>query len=307
MKCLTSLTLLLLVSACGSSPDGESRGRGTPAAPAPPLAVPGSVQTPGNAGSGSENGAAGSAPAPTPGRAPRFQPAVGTTWQWQLDGLPLDLSIDVEVYDVDLVTSTDAEFERLRAAGRTIICYLSAGTWEPDRPDSGKFAPAARGAPLEPPFGDEEWLDIRSSSVRALIQTRLDTAVTRGCDAVEPDNMDGYDNDNGLSLSAADQLDYNRFVAAEAHARGLSVGLKNDLEQLSDLVADFDWALNEECFRYDECDAYEATFIAAGKAVFHAEYADEDQLSRVCAATRPLGLSTIIKRIDLDAWRLACP
>jgi hypothetical protein len=305
MKRMASLTLLLLVSACGSgAAEDEPRGQGTPAAPLPSLDLPGDVQAP---GSGGAPPAAPGTPAPTPGGTPRFQPAPGTTWQWQLDGLPIDVSIDVDVYDVDLFTTTDAELARLRADGRTIICYVSAGTWESDRPDSGKFAAAARGAPLEPPFGDEEWLDIRSASVRALIQARLDTAVTRGCDAVEPDNMDAYDNDNGLGLSAADQLDYNHFVAAEAHARGLSVGLKNDLGQLPDLVADFDWALNEECFEYDECDAYEATFIRAGKAVFHAEYVDEDELSEVCAQTRPLGLSTILKRIDLDAWRRACP
>ena len=27
----------------------------------------------------------------------------------------------------------------------------------------------------------------------------------------------------------------------------------------------------------------------------------------VCAVTRPLGLSTLIKRLELDAWRVPCP
>ena len=36
-------------------------------------------------------------------------------------------------------------------------------------------------------------------------------------------------------------------------------------------ASDFDFAVNEECFRYDECDALEP-FVTAGKAVFHVEY-----------------------------------
>jgi hypothetical protein len=236
-----------------------------------------------------------------------FQPKPGTTWQWQLSDLPLETSIDVSVYDVDLFETTDQEFTKLHADGRVVICYFSAGSWELYRPDADKFPDNVKGDPLDPPFADELWLDIRSSVVRGLMQARLDLAVTRGCDAVEPDNVDGYANSNGLGLKDTDQLDYNKFIAAEAHKRGLSVGLKNDLDQLGDLVGDFDWALNEECFSYNECDVYADTFIAAGKAVFHAEYVDENQLGAVCAVTKPLGLSTIIKNIELDAYRVPCP
>jgi hypothetical protein len=140
-----------------------------------------------------------------------------------------------------------------------------------------------------------------------VMRARLDHAASRGCDAVEPDNVDGYQNDPGFPLTAATQLDFNRFLAAEAHARGLSIGLKNDLDQLEDLVGDFDWALNEECFAYQECARYETTFLAAGKAVFHAEYAPVSQLGAVCATTKPLGLSTLLKKLDLQAWQKPCP
>ncbi|MMZ65925.1 hypothetical protein D1872_283710 [compost metagenome] len=67
------------------------------------------------------------------------------------------------------------------------------------------------------------------------MRARLDLAVQKGCDGVEPDNMDGYDNNTGFTLSADDQLAYNKFIANEARKRGLSVGLKNDLDQIIEL------------------------------------------------------------------------
>lgn len=233
--------------------------------------------------------------------------APGVTWQWQLSGLPLDTSVDAQIYDVDLFETTDAEFAKLRADGRTVICYFSAGSFEAFRPDAGEFPDEVKGSPLDPPFADELWLDVRAPAVLQRVRARLDLAVSRGCHGVEPDNVDGYANDNGFGLSEGDQLAFNRAIATEAHARGLSVGLKNDLDQLAALVGDFDWALNEECFSFEECDLYADTFLAAGKAVLHAEYVEASQLGAVCAVTRPLGLSTLVKHIELDAWRLPCP
>jgi hypothetical protein len=130
---------------------------------------------------------------------------------------------------------------------------------------------------------------------------------------VEPDNVDGYlpDNDSGFDFTAADQLDYNRFIADQAHQRGLSVGLKNDVGQTAKLVDWFDWALNEECVAYDECDRYDV-FLAADKAIFHVEYIDEwsqaaaqQKANQVCGATPDF--DTLIKQWDLGPERLACP
>jgi hypothetical protein len=35
-------------------------------------------------------------------------PSPKTTWQWQLNGLPLDTSVDVEMYDIDLFDNDTA-------------------------------------------------------------------------------------------------------------------------------------------------------------------------------------------------------
>ncbi|CAN5191694.1 hypothetical protein BH18ACT4_BH18ACT4_15050 [soil metagenome] len=105
-------------------------------------------------------------------------------------------------------------------------------------------------------------------------------------------------------MTAADQLAYNRWFAAEAHERGLGVALKNDVEQVDELVGDFDFAINEQCFQYDECEAL-LPFIEAGKAVLHVEYKRE--LSEFCPVTTDLGFSAMKKKLSLNAWRQPCP
>jgi hypothetical protein len=125
----------------------------------------------------------------------------------------------------------------------------------------------------------------------------------KGFDAVEPDNMDGYRNRTGFPLTAADQLRYNRLIARLAHERGLAVGLKNDLDQIPELVGDFDFAVNEQCAQYRECDAL-TPFVEAGKAVFHVEY--EVSTRSFCPEARRLRLSSMLKRYELGVWRRAC-
>ncbi len=150
----------------------------------------------------------------------------------------------------------------------------------------------------------ERWLDVRRTDVlEPLMAERLDMCRDKGFDAVEPDNMDGYRNRTGFPLTVYDQLRYNRLIARLAHERGMAVGLKNDLDQIPALVGDFDFAVNEQCAQYGECDRL-TPFVAAGKAVFHAEY--ELPTARFCADSRRLKLSSLLKRYSLDAWRRTC-
>jgi hypothetical protein len=246
----------------------------------------------------------GSQGAVTSQRTSPWQSPPGTTWQWQLSG-DIDVGLDVQMYDIDLFEAPAEKIDALHAAGRVVICYFSAGSHENWRPDQADVPVAALGKALDD-WPGERWLDVRRADVRALMTKRLDRATAAHCDGVEPDNVDGYANDNGFGLTAEDQLDFNRFLAREAHDRDLSVGLKNDLDQIKELVGDFDWMLNEECHAKGECEAL-TPFINAGKAVFHAEYVDESQLDEVCAETVPLKISTILKKTQLDSWRRACP
>jgi hypothetical protein len=226
-----------------------------------------------------------------------WRPEPGTTWQWQITD-PVDTSFDVAMYDVDLFDAPVEVIEELHADGRVVVCYFSAGTLEDWRPDIEAIPPSLVGDPLED-WPDEQWLDIRDiDGLSPVLTGRLDLAVDKGCDGVEPDNVNAYENPTGFDVSADDQLRFNRWLAGEAHARSLSIGLKNDLPQASDLVSDFDWMLVEQCIDYEECDGT-APFIEAGLAVFAAEYLP--RTSQACADAAAWGLSVIFKDLDLTA------
>jgi len=231
-----------------------------------------------------------------------WRPTPGTTWQWQLQGT-IDTSIDVEMYDIDLFDAPTATITYLKDAGREVVCYFSAGSWENWRPDAGDYPAAVLGDPLDG-WAGEAWVDIRRLDLLGpLLEARLDLASSKGCTGVEPDNVDAYQNSSGFPLTAADQLVFNRWLASEAHLRGLSVGLKNDLGQVADLEADFDWAINEQCYQYAECDLLQP-FINAGKAVFGVEYSGNENV--FCPYFNALGYSWMKKNLDLDTWRIDC-
>ena len=231
-----------------------------------------------------------------------WQPAPGTSWQWQLSG-PIDTSIDVMMFDLDLFDTPVTVIEQLQAQERVVICYFSAGSYEDWRPDAAAFPAHVLGEPLEE-WPGERWLDIRQLEVLGPIMSqRLDLAQQKGCDGVEPDNVDGYSNDTGFPLTGDDQLVFNIWLANEAHARGLSVGLKNDLDQVIELLPYFDWALNEQCFQYEEC-ALLLPFIEAGKAVFGVEY--ELEPAEFCEQANEMDFDWLQKAYELDSWRVSC-
>ncbi len=183
-----------------------------------------------------------------------------------------------------------------------MICYLSVGTWENWRPDAASFPASVKGSGNGWP--GEKWLDIRRIDLLGPIMTaRFQMCRDKGFDAVEPDNIDGYTNSTGFPLKAADQSTYNRWIADTVHSLGLSVGLKNDVDQVTTLQPSFDWALNEQCFQYSECGAYSA-FVGAGKAVFITEY--QGKFPAYCPSAIASGFSAIEKHLSLDAWRKAC-
>ena len=175
------------------------------------------------------------------------------------------------------------------------MCYVDFGTWENWRPDQAQFPSSVLGSSNGWP--GEKWLDIRQISVLAPILTaRMQMCVQKGFDALEPDNIDGYTNSTGFPLTAADQLAFNEWIANTAHSLGLSVGLKNDVDQTAQLEPFFDWALDEQCNQYSECGT-EAVFTQANKAVFNAEYGSGTSF---CAADIAAHINGALFDLNLD-------
>ena len=231
-----------------------------------------------------------------------WQPAPGTSWQWQLQG-DVKTSYNVDVYNIDGFDNGAAKVGEIHARGSKAICYISAGSWEDWRPDAGDFPDSVKGRSNG--WSGEKWLDIRRVDVlQPIMARRMDMCLAKGFDAVEPDNIDGYANRTGFPLTYNDQLAYNRMLAREAHARGLAIALKNDTDQVRDLVGYFDFAVVEECFRYKECSAY-SPFVEAGKAVLATEYSTKNMDGK-CRRARDLKFSLIFKKLDLQEWVRFC-
>jgi hypothetical protein len=231
-----------------------------------------------------------------------WQPAPGLRWQIQFSGT-MDYSLDVDAFEVDLFDTPQADITALRERGIRVICYFSGGSWENWRPDAKLFPAVVKGRGLSG-WPGEKWLDVRRIDIlKPIMQARLDLAVSKKCDAVEADNVDGYSNKSGFALKGAHQLAYNRMLASEAHARGLAIGLKNDLGQIPQLVADFDFAVNESCQVWDECSLL-LPFINAGKAVLHIEYTGDPAVH--CPLLRQYRFNSLFKNRELDAHRVSC-
>ena len=224
------------------------------------------------------------------------------TWQIQYTG-KMDYDLDVDVFNLDLIDTDPAIIDQLKRRNIHVICYFSAGSREDWRPDADQFHEEVLGGAMAGWVG-ERWLDIRRIDLlKPIMGNRLDLAVQKGCDGVDPDNIDGYQNDTGFSLTPTDQIAYNIFLSTQAHQRGLSIGLKNDLEQARELLPFFDWVLSEECFFFDEC--YLLTpFLLSGKPVFVIEY----QLTpeEFCFKARELKVNALRKNRELDAFRFSC-
>lgn len=248
-------------------------------------------------------------PAPSTSKIPR----IASTWHIQLNtgSNALNESYNVTMYEIDLFDSTVELIARLKANGAIVICYMNGGAYENWREDALLFPAAVLGNDLAGWEG-EKWLDIRSAELKPIIQARLDLAVSKGCDGVDADNVDGYSNETGFDISYDDQLAYNRYIANEARKKDLSVGLKNDVGQIADLVNYFDFTVNEQCYQYNECNTL-TPFINAGKAVFNIEYADKyisntsNARDDLCADSNAKAFSTLVLSIQLNGdFRIAC-
>lgn len=233
-----------------------------------------------------------------------WEPTPGTSYQIQYAGT-LNTSLNVAAYNIDMVDTSQANINTIKSTGRKVICYFSAGSWENWRPDQASFPESVKGNTMSG-WPDEKWLDVRQLSIlMPIMEARMDTAVSKGCDAVDPDNMDGYapGNATGFPLTRAHQLAYYTAIADAAHARGLAVSLKNAMGLLPDALTLMDFAVNEQCYEFNECSTL-TPVINANKPVFHMEY--NRTTTQFCSSVNALNFDSLKKNLSLDAARTAC-
>lgn len=239
-----------------------------------------------------------------------WKPGIHDRLQLQFTGVPIDQSVAAEIFDVDLFDTAPELVAALHSTGRRAVCYINAGAWEDWRPDSAAFPSSVLGNNYTG-WPGERWLDIRRIDVLGpIMQARFDLCQARGFDGVEPDNINGYQNDTGFPLTYDDQITYNTWLAAEAHRRGLAIGLKNDTEQASDLAGVFDFAVTEDCLAEGWC-ADTSVFVRHARPVAAVEYTDrmtaQQFLTTFCPQARALRINAVLKHRNLDAWNQQCP
>ncbi|MFI6924849.1 endo alpha-1,4 polygalactosaminidase [Nonomuraea spiralis] len=224
------------------------------------------------------------------------------------------------VFDIDLYADGDvvgnnttlntAAVKAIHARGAKAICYVDAGSIEEYRPDYQQFVDwhkshgnSLLGKPFSKEFPNERWANINNDQgqrdfLLKMMAARVDKCAQAGFDGVEFDVVNAHEEGKtvtGWTVSPATQLVYNRALADLAHRKGLSAALKNDLSQAGELVSSFDYAVNEECFQFDECGEL-SVFVKAGKPVFQVEY--ETAPATFCPKAAKLGINAIKKAVD---------
>lgn len=245
-------------------------------------------------------GSATPPPPPPPGSWWKPTASAPISWNWVIGNPPPTPYAAVKVYDIDGFDNSAATVAALHAQGSKVICYIDVGTYEPGRPDLNLIPAADIGSGVQG-WPGEKWLNIADiKGLTPLVTERMKLCQSKGFDAIEPDNIDGYTNSTGFALSGANQIAYNQFLATTAHGLGLSIGLKNDVDQTSQLVSSFDWALDEECNKYTECNTM-APFTNANKAVFNAEYtSDGETTAKFCSADVAAHINGVLFDLNLD-------
>ena len=238
------------------------------------------------------------------------------------------------VFDIDLYaaqevsgnnhTLNSAAVRAIHRDGGYAVCYVDAGSIETYRPDYRRFVrwDAAHGhtligKPFSVTFPDENYANVRNRqrsrdghvyTGQRDFMLRMAELRTRKCararfDAVEYDVVDSWQAPKrvtGWAIPGKAQVRFNRGLARIAHRHGMAAALKNDLDQVPQLIGSFDFAVDEECFEYgSDCRKLRA-FVRAGKPVYEVEYTRA--LADFCPQANRWGFNSIRKSRTYDLY-----
>lgn len=239
----------------------------------------------------------------------KYSIPVGSTFEWRLDALPNNFTTSADVVDIDAFGATPELIANLKAQGKTVIAYISVGSVENYRSDANQFPEEVIGNVYEG-YENENWLDISNiDALSSILKARFDMVKAKGFDGIEPDNIDGYQNNSGFSLNKADALAFCRWLIKEAHDRELSIGQKNAPELIPELVDEFDWMLTESAIKQG-WHTSTVPYITQNKAVFTTEYDDVTTLDQfknnACTIANQNNFSALYKHRILNNVAIYC-
>lgn len=123
----------------------------------------------------------------------------GSSWDIVLDNANTNLddlsgtaAEGSSVIDLDLFDNDATTIGNLKSANKHVICYFSAGSYENWRQDNSSFTSNDYGKAMEDPWEGENWINIKSENVKKIMSARIKLAAQHGCNAIDPDNVDGY-------------------------------------------------------------------------------------------------------------------
>lgn len=253
-----------------------------------------------------------------------WQPTAGIGFQLQLNSIitnPSSLPANITAVETDLFDTPVATIAAIKAAGKKVVCYFSAGTAESWRSDYSQFTAADLGAGLDA-WAGENWVLTTSTNVRNIMKARFVLAASKGCDAVDADNVDVYDyvtagsaGANLAGLTTTTSIDYLTFLANEAHALGMAIGLKNAGGVLTAVEPLFQFSVSESCVTYSECAIYKP-FLNSNKPAFAIQYpwtsntqttvSDKTRTKYCNGNSKIAGMTVLLKHSNLDAWIYQC-
>jgi hypothetical protein len=264
--------------------------------------------------------AAVSLAAASPARASGWwRPGPVQSWHWQISDWPVDMTRNVQVYDIDYDASengTQAQVTsavaQLHARGVKVICYLVTGGYESYRPDAGAYSPAWIGN--SDGWPGENWINMNAlfdgstgpsgKTLRQILDARFAQCKAEGFDGVETDLDETYKESSGFaSNTMAVNERFNETLAADIHADGLAWFLKNGVEEDSFITDQLtsadppDGTVNEQCHQYSECGELKP-FVTAGKPILNAEY--QGTQSAICPKALSFPMATARFPLNLN-------
>ena len=146
---------------------------------------------------------------------------------------PLSTPGDLVLLDANLRSA--AEIKQQKAQGKKVVCYISAGTIENWRDDAKQaMSTVALGNKYKGWGGTEQWVNVLQwETAKPIMSKRISEAASKGCDAIEVDNIDCYDYGSGCVAGAskselkAKSVEYITWLANTAHSKGMGVAMKN--------------------------------------------------------------------------------